>query len=179
MAGGDEVVPAGREHPVVAVQLVPAYTVAGDFHAVHQRFPGQADLDGGDGGFLHFGLYGGKGVGDEGGGVVQPVMVHIYVIVPDDFEIPPLFPVYGQEEGVAVRTVGERDDGGDFPRSLIPVPAVDFVHGVVGHQGQRPVFQSEDGAGFRLAQDGSPGDAAALREDVIGKDGEIPRDVGV
>ena len=73
VAGGDEGVPAGGEGEVVAVELVPAHAVAGDFHALHKGFFHEIDLHGCYGG-LRFDLYGGQGVGDEAGFIVAVIM---------------------------------------------------------------------------------------------------------
>lgn len=61
------------EGEVVAVELVPAHAVAGDFHALHKGFFREIDLHGGYGG-LRFDLYGGQGVGDEAGFIVAVIM---------------------------------------------------------------------------------------------------------
>lgn len=187
VGGGDEVVPTGRKGGGVTVEFVPAFSVAGDFYSAHRGFFRQVDLDGGDRDFLHLGVYGGEGGGEEGGGVVAVVMVHVGAVFPDDFNAAFVFgasfsfffPFDDEVEAVGAGAVGQDGDGEDFSFCLVMVPAVELVHGVVGHEGQGAVFQGEDGAGLRLAQDGSARDAAALGEDVVCKDGEVAGGVGI
>lgn len=177
--GGDKGVPAFGDGGVIAVKVVPCGAVRGDLDAFHFRFFREAKFN-----FRRWLLLGpvfnaGEGVGDHGGGIVVFVAVYIGALVVDDFNVSSVGPPDDEVEGVRFCAVGENGAVFHGSRGGVAMPAVDFMKGVVGHEGGGAVVQDEEGAGVRLADEAAVADAAAIAEDMVREDSEVTGDVSV